>query len=167
MKNKLPLLFLLGFVLIGLIINSCKKNTQSAIPALFTNGKWQLASVLVTNTNNAVTTTTTFNTVCDSTQMFTFNTDNTCTYTNFSCIPQKSSGHWSLSADQLTLYVADMTCDTSAIGGKAKPFAQAQIVNLGDYSLVLQTGDYNVIPTTTNKTRVVRYGFVRQKASIK
>jgi len=67
--------------------------------------------------------------------------------------------------------VPDMTCiDTVStkvpgvtIPGTTNPFVNAQIYNLGQYSLVLQTGDYNIIPTTTNKTRVMRYGFVRRK----
>ncbi|HEY0244494.1 MAG TPA: DUF5004 domain-containing protein [Mucilaginibacter sp.] len=167
MKNKLPLLFLLGLILINLLSNSCKKDTQQTIATLFTGGSWQLASVLVTTTTNLNQVVDTINVNCDSIQMFTFNTDNTCTYTHFNCIAQKkSSGTWSLSTDQLTLK-ADMLCDTNATGGKSKPFVNAQIYNLGQYSLVLQTGNYDVIPTSTNTTKVIRYGFVRQKASIK
>jgi len=166
MKYKIPLLLLLGFVLINLFINSCKKDTQGSISSLFTQGKWQLASVLVTNTSGLTTTIDTLNTTCDSTQVFTFNTDNTCTYTNFDCKPQVANGHWALSTDQITLS-ADIICKDTTAAGTSRPFLVSQIVNLGQYSMVLQTGDYNVIPTTLNKTRVVRYGFVRQKTSIK
>jgi len=162
MKRKHWLLFLLGFVLTGMVVNACKKNNETTVPLLFTRGKWQLASVVVTITKGSTTVLDTLNTTCDSTQLFTFNTNNTCTYTNFDCKPQVSNGSWSLSQDQLTL-VADMTCkDTTAVG-TSKPFINAQIVNMGQYSMVLQTGDYNVIPTSTNSTRTVRWGFVRQK----
>ncbi len=106
----------------------------------------------------------TLNTTCDSTQVLVFNAGQTCTYSNFDCVPQKSSGNWSLSTDQLTLN-ADMTCKDTTKTGSSKPFYGAQILNAGVYSLVLQTGDYNVIPTTTNSTRVVRYGFVHPKTT--
>ena len=162
MKRKHWLLFLLGIVVTGVIVNGCKKNNETTVPVLFTQGKWQLASVLVTITNGSITTIDTLNTTCDSTQVFTFNTNNTCTYTNFDCKPQVSSGSWSLSQDQLTL-IANMTCKDTTAAGTSKPFLNAQIVNMGQYSMVLQTGDYNVIPTTTNSTRTVRWGFVRQK----
>src|SRR3954471_9886475 len=108
MKNKALPLFLFGLMLIGLLINSCKKDNQGTIETLFTSGKWQLASVVATvYLGDAVTSTTTLNTTCDSTQIFIFNTDKSCTYTNFDCLPQKSAGTWSLSSDKLTLY-ADM-----------------------------------------------------------
>ncbi|MGZ3756818.1 MAG: DUF5004 domain-containing protein [Mucilaginibacter sp.] len=165
MRYKTPLFFLLGVALIGLVINSCKKDTSGSIPTLFTQGKWQLASVLVTHTNGNITVIDTLNTTCDSTQVFTFNTDNTCTYTNFDCIPQVSKGTWSLTSDQLTLN-AQVTCKDTTSAHSSKPFSNAQIVTLGQYSMVLQTGDYDIIPTATNKTNVIRYGFVRQKTSI-
>ena len=161
MKFKILLLSLVGFVLISLVINSCKKDNSGTISALFTDGRWQLASILVTNTDGIITTIETLNTTCDSTQVFTFGS-NTCTYSNFDCIPQKSSGSWSLSKDQLTLY-STMTCQDTTAKHSSMPFDTAQIVTLGQYSMVLQTGNFNVIPTTINKTRVVRYGFVRQK----
>src|ERR1700749_3531311 len=103
MKNKFPLLFLLGIILINLLSNSCKKDTQGTIASLFTNGNWQLASVTVTTTVNMTQKDTTLNTNCNLTQILIFKPDNTCTYTNFDCIPQNVSGHWSLSADNLTL----------------------------------------------------------------
>ena len=166
MKNKVPLLCILGLILINLLSNSCKKDTQGSIASLFTNGNWQLASVTVTTTNNMVQKDTTLNTTCDSTQIFIFKTDNSCTYTNFDCVPQKAGGHWSLSSDNLTLSSDIVLKDTTTVG-TSTPFKNAQVFNAGQYSLVLQTGDYNIIPTTTNKTKVVRYGFIRQKTSIK
>jgi len=168
MKYKIPLLFLTGFILIAVVYNSCKKNDdqQTAIPALFTNGYWQLASLTVTRTDSGTVVTDTLNATCNQKQIFTFNADKTCTYSNFDCLTQTAKGTWSLSKDQLTLMVPDMVCiDTISATkkGMTNPFVNAQIYNLGQYSMVLQTGDYNIIPTSTNKTRVMRYGFVRQK----
>jgi hypothetical protein len=165
MRYKTPLIFLSGVALIGLAINSCKKDTSGTIPTLFTQGKWQLASVLRTRTNGNITVIDTLNATCDSTQVFTFNTDNTCSYTNFDCIQQSKTGTWSLTPDQLTLQAA-VTCDDSTSLHSSQPFGNAQIVTLGLYSMVLQTGDYDIIPTPTNKTTVVRWGFIRQKTSI-
>jgi hypothetical protein len=164
MKYKISILFFLGFIIITLVVNSCKKDPRGTITSLFTGGRWQLASELVTYTNFGVTTIDTLNLKCDSTQIFTFNTNHTCTYSNFDCIatPSPPKGNWSLSADQLTLYSTIICRDTTA-KHTSMPFDTVQIVNLGQYSMVLQTGNFNVIPTTLNKTRVVRYGFVRQK----
>jgi len=156
---------------IGLIINSCKKDNQNSVEVLLTRGKWQLASVLVYNFvgSSQVGTTDTLNTNCDSTQIFSFNTNNTCTYTNFECIPQKSNGSWTLSSDNLTL-ISNMLCTDTLIGGKLdsvqrKPFQNTKIINLGQYSLVLETGDINTFFTSTTKRRIVEYGFVHQSAS--
>jgi hypothetical protein len=165
MKNKTPLLIVLALLSINLLSNSCKKDNQGTISSLFTNGNWQLASVIVTTTDSLITVTDTLNANCNLTQLFTFNADNTCTYTNFDCQSQTKSGNWSLSTDQLTLY-SNITCNFTSVALSSKPFINAQIYSIGLYSMVLQTGDYNVIPTQTNKTKVIRYGFVRQKAAI-
>src|ERR1700761_3791972 len=111
MKNKIPLLFVLGLILINVLSNSCKKDKQTSIQVLLTNGTWQLASVyqayLVGDTLKREDT---LNTLCDTTQLFTFKSDNSCTYTNFNCLHQPvASGHWSLSSDQLYLS-SDMIC---------------------------------------------------------
>jgi len=174
MKNKKILFSLTVAVLViaGLVINSCKKDNQNSVETLLTRGKWQLASVLVYNFvgSSQVGATDTLNTNCDSTQIFTFNTDNTCSYTNFECIPQKkSTGNWTLSSDQLTL-ISNMLCADTLIGGLpdpnlTKPFINTKIINLGQYSLILQTGDVNTFYTPTTKRRIVQYGFVHQVAN--
>jgi len=166
MKNKIRVVIVLGLALIGLIGNSCKKDNPGTVSSVLTAGNWQLANILVTTTTNLVSITDTINATCGLTQLLTFNTDNTCTYTNYDCLAQTASGHWSLSADQLTLS-SDMTFKFTTQALSANPFANAQVFNAGQYSLVLQTGNYNVIPTTTNSVTVVRYGFIRQKAPIK
>jgi len=169
MKNKKIVFFLLtALALTGLGVNSCKKDSSGNVQMFLTHGSWQLASVLVINYlgTSQVGTTDTLNTNCDSTQLFTLNTNNTCTYTNFECIPQKSSGSWSLSNNQLLLR-SNMMCADTLKGGisdpnKVQPFINTQIINCGQYSLVIQTGDINVFVTSTTRRRIVQYGFVHQ-----
>ncbi|MDB5024735.1 MAG: hypothetical protein JWP78_2490 [Mucilaginibacter sp.] len=164
MKLKFPLFFLCCFVLISLTTNSCKKNQQDYIQTLITQGKWELASVVVTHYTGAATNSMdTLNTTCDSTQIFKFNTDKTCSYTNFDCLPQSVNGHWSLSADQLFLY-ADMVCQDTSAAKSSKPFQTAKIINLGQYSLVLQTGNLETYYTPTQVRTITQYGFVRVKS---
>jgi hypothetical protein len=167
MKTKIPFLFVSGLLLINLLSNSCKKDAQTSIQTLFTTGKWQLASVEKTiSVGDTIKLDTILNTTCDTTQLFTFNADKTCSYTNFDCIHQPpANGHWSLSDDQLFL-ISDVTCkDTTAVGS-SKPFAIARIDNVGQYSLVLTTGDIQNYTSNTRRT-IIRYGFIRQKASAK
>lgn len=164
MKNKHPLLFLIGFIAINLLSNSCKKDTQGTVQALLARGTWQLASVLVYNyvgSNN--TSTDTLNTNCANNQTFTFNADNTCTYLNFSCIKQTTTGNWQLSQDRLTLQSTMMCHDTvrTTVDTITTPFRNARIVNLGQYSLILETGDINGGFLPTDKRHIKRYGFVR------
>ena len=164
MKNKTPLLFLLGLVLISLLANSCKKDTQGTIESVLTSSGWQLASATATTyLGDAVTSTTTLNPNCGLAQIFAFKTDNTCTYTNFDCIQQTSTGNWTLSPDKLTLYV-DMTCRDATTAGSLKPFELTRIINLGQYSMVIETGPVSNNSTTIPRT-IRRYGFVRQKTT--
>jgi hypothetical protein len=163
MKSKIPLLFVLGLVLINLLSNSCKKDNQTSIQSLLSNGNWQLASVYraqyVGDTLKHIDT---LNTLCDTTQIFSFASDNTCTYTNFDCVHQpRASGHWSLSTDQLYL-TSDIVCKDTTAAGSSKPFLNAQVFNLGQFSLTLRTGDIQNY-TQSTKRKVMRYGFVRQK----
>lgn len=173
MKFKHAILLLLVLFTINLCVNSCKKvDTRKAnIEALFTNGTWQLASVIVLNYVGSTELTPvhadSLNTMCDSTQLFTFASNGTCSYTNFDCLPQpKGTGLWTLSNDNVTLY-STVACKDTLKGGvinpnTAMPFATAKIVNLGQYSMILQTGDINTYYTPTTKRIIVQYGFIRQ-----
>lgn len=171
MKNKNLFFFLTVTVLIagGLIINSCKKSNTGNVQVLLTRSPWQLASVQVFNKLGSSTISTdTLNVNCDSTQIFTFNSNHTCTYTNFDCIPQKASGSWTISGDQLTLISTIAMTDTLTTADTVKndkPFQNTKIINLGQYSMVLQTGDVNKLITSTTKSRIVQYGFVHQLSS--
>jgi hypothetical protein len=163
MKIKYILLLFTG-LMIAMVINSCKKQNQVTIQTLFTGGSWQLASVLATHyVGNTMVSVDTLNTKCNLTQLFTFNSNNTCTYTNFDCIQQSTaSAQWSLSTDEVTLFANVVCKDTTAVGSST-PFANAQITNLGNYSLVLLTGDIATNYSLTAKRRIVQYGFVRVK----
>lgn len=165
MKSKRLLLILTGLV-IALIINSCKKNTQSPIHSLFTGGTWQLTSLQVTYyTGNQADSTVTLPVPCK--EDFTFNADNTCTYTNFDCITQTSpAAAWSLTGDQLYLQT-NVVCKDTVSGSvvNTTPFSYASIQNLGQFSLVLWTGDIQPNYSLTAKRKIYQYGFVRQKVN--
>ena len=160
LKNKYALLLLLG-LMAALGINSCKKSSQSPIHALFTGGSWQLASVLAFNSiGNSLISTDTLNISCSLVQQFTFNSS-TCTYTNFDCLTQSpAAAAWSLAPNQLFLD-AEVVCKDTTLAGSSKPFQNAKIVNLGQYSMILQTGDIQPNYSLTKPRRVVQYGFIR------
>lgn len=165
MRTKTLLLLFTGLTIV-ILYNSCKKDTQGSIQTLFTTGTWQLASVQVFHyIGSQQISADTLNTDCDLVQNFTFNKNNTCTYTNFDCVAQPiASGNWGLTENKLFLE-ANMTCKDTTAAGSSKPFANSQIINLGQYSLILQTGDIQPNYSTTKKRTIIRYGFVRQKTN--
>ena len=161
MKKRYLLLLLV--LVVGFIVNSCKKTGQNPIETLFTGGTWQLASIEITKyTGNTQISDTTINDTCS--QFFTFKADFTCTYTNFNCLTQPiATGQWSLTPNKLFL-IADMACDSTATL-TVKPFINAQIFNLGQYSMVLSTGDIAPNYSLIRPRQIVKYGFIRQKLS--
>jgi hypothetical protein len=162
MKFKSRLLLVCGFAAIGMLVNSCKKSNQDYIQSLFVGGHWQLSSMQVSYFTGSLTDSVVLrDTSCSFTQLLTFNADKTCSFTNYSCKQQTSSGSWSLSNDKLFLY-SGISVDSSGI--TIKPFKNAQIVNLGQYSLILQTGDLQTYYPANMKRVVTRYGFVRVKS---
>ena len=150
-------------VSITMLSNSCKKDSQSTVESLLARGTWQLASVMRLNYIGGTNVSTdTLNTTCLLSQTFTFGTDNTCTFQNFSCISQAAKGSWLLSDDKITLLSTLSAKDTLAGATvTATPFQTARIVNLGQYSLVLETGDLSSYYLSTDKRHVKRYGFIR------
>jgi hypothetical protein len=164
MKNKYPLLFLLGLIGVAVFSNSCKKDTSGTVENLLARGTWQLASVQVFNyVGSSNTSTNVFNTTCTLNQTFTFNSDGTCTYKDFSCINQTSTGKWELTEDKLTLK-STLSCQDTLAGAtinNATPFKTARIINLGQYSMVLETGDLSSYYLSTDKRHIKRYGFIR------
>ena len=160
MKTKLLLFVLAGAVLIGLAVNSCKKSSDY-LPTLLTNKQWQLASLQVQyNTGAYQDSLVTLDTTCTLTQIFKFSNNGSCGYANFSCLSDSSSGHWSFSNDHLYLNT-DMVCQTDT--GKIVPFKSARIINLGQYSMVLQTGSLETYYSPTQKRKIYIWGFVRVK----
>ena len=170
MKHKIIFFFIACLLLAGAAINSCKKDNNTSIQTLFTTGTWQLASVRVTNYLGSSTVNTYYlnDTACTKTQYFTFPTNGTCTFTNYHCITQLTTGTWSLSKDQLYLMV-NMTCLDTLTGGKVTKltpvFTYTKIMTLGPYSMVLQTGDIGAYYTSTTKRTIYQYGFVHQTAT--
>lgn len=161
MKKRYPLL--LFVIAIGIIVNSCKKTGQDVISTLFTGGTWKLASVETKKyVGNQQMSDTTINDTCS--QFFTFKPDNSCTYTNFTCVGQTASGTWTLAKNQLYLY-ADITLKDTSAAGTATPFKNAQIQTLGQYSMVLNTGDIAPNYSLTQPRTIVVYGFVRQTSA--
>ncbi|MDR3694362.1 lipocalin family protein [Mucilaginibacter sp.] len=159
-------LFIIAGLVTALVINSCKKTSISSIQQLFTGGTWELASFqTIYYTGNQADSTVTDSSTCLNSQFFTFNTNNTCTYTNFDCITQTSAAAtWSLTGNQLFLQTS-VVCKDTTKAGTSTPFAYAQIMNLGIYSLVLNTGDIQPNYSLTAKRKVFVYGFIRQKGT--
>jgi len=141
MRYKRSLWLMMG-LLTGMVVNSCKKDNPYTIKVLFSCVKCEFASVLVLNfTGSTQTSTDTLNTNWGLTQYFTFNTNGTCTYQNFDCVSQPTpSGTWSLTSNQLYLQ-SNIVCKDTTVSGSSMPFSNASIQNLGDYSLILLTGD--------------------------
>jgi len=168
MKSKRRFLILIGLTLISIGVNSCKKQSQSVIAQLFTGGYWELASVTATHYTGPVTDSVVnlnSDTTCLLKQIFTFNTNNTCTYTNFDCITQTTTpASWSLTANQLYLQ-ANVVCKDTTAAHSSMPFAYAQIQNLGQFSLVLNIGDIQPNYSLTQKRVIYQYGFIRQKST--
>lgn len=164
MKFKIRLLVAFGFAAIGLLVNSCKKSNQDYISTLITGNQWQLSSITKTNFIGASSISVeTLDTACNLTQVFKFNVDNSCTYTNFDCLTQSNKGTWSLSQDKLFLYV-NMVCQDTTSAKSSMPFQTARIVNLGQYSLILQTGNLETYYPPTEARTVYQWGFVRVKS---
>ena len=169
MKINIRLLLLIAVVAIGLMVNSCQKTKQDYIATLIAQNQWQLSSATVmTYIGSSQISQVTLDTTCLVTQIFKFNPDNTCSYTNFDCLTQATKGTWGLSQDKLFLNVNMIAKDTIARAGDttthSKPFQTAKILNLGQYSLVLQTGDLETYWSPTQQRVIYQWGFVRVKS---
>ena len=166
MKNKNIYILSALAIVAGFLVNSCKKTDQSNIPNLLTAGVWQLASVQQTYyIGDSRIKTDTLNAKCDTTQTFIFNKDNTCTYTNFECkVQPTATGKCSLSNDKLFLF-SDIVCLDNTAKGSSTPFSNVKIINLGQYSMVLETGDIGLYYSSTQRRTIRRYGFIRQRTA--
>jgi hypothetical protein len=151
----------------GCLLGACKKADDVGIQALLTSGKWRLASWRVeilhndtSKSNNLLYTTCRFN------QDFTFNSDGTCSYENFACSEQQSRSTWNLNSDNISaVYLrSNLQAKDDSVSATVTPFVDAQVVNLGQNSLVLQTVAADTLrrlPNIVVRRVVTRYGFVR------
>ena len=168
-KKLLSFGLIFGALIVFTTSFSCKKNNQNYLNTLLTNGHWQFASLVVTQYHGDTTISSdTIFANCSLAQNFTFNPNGTCTYTDFSCVEQTSTGHWAFSKDYLNL-MSDMACkDTLAtdttVNGNYVPFKNAKIVNLGQYSMVLKTGDLQQFYAPGQARTINTFGFVRVKS---
>ncbi|WP_147322080.1 hypothetical protein [Mucilaginibacter conchicola] len=159
---RYPLIAVLALVFF--VINSCKRDNTDNISVLLTSGYWQLGSLTrLDYLGSTPLADTTY--VCDSVQTFTFNKDNTCTFENFGCAANVVTGKWSLSSTR-TFLISDLT-EPDSTGKPYQPFINARINNLGDYSLVLETGDIQNYYDATDRRTLYRWGFVRKRTSTK
>ena len=161
-KYKFSFFLLLALTAVTLLVNSCKKDNSDNVQYFLTNGTWTLASVqrfhYVGDTQGI---TDTLNANCQTKQTFVFNSDNTCTYQNYHCITQSSSGTWNVDQANVSL-TASLPAQDTLKGSivMVKAFSAASIITLGQYSLVLETGDIQPFYKATTVRTITRYGFV-------
>jgi len=165
-KSKSTLCFILFIMLSGWMISSCKKtDEQASINTFLTGGRvWRLASMQVYHYNgDTLKRTDTLNTTCTRNQTFYFDTDGTCTYTNYSCLDQISAGTWKMITQDSLRIQSNMVCNDTTRAGSSKPFHNAQIINLGQSSLVLQDEFISVLrtkPVLVLSRKITRYAFI-------
>ncbi|GAA4339912.1 hypothetical protein GCM10023149_50930 [Mucilaginibacter gynuensis] len=161
--NRNTFAFIFSVLAITLLYYSCKKEKNATIAPLLASGSWQLASAQVTSyTGDTQDSLVKLDSGCVFKQIFTFKADNTCTFTNYHCQESTTTGNWSLSNDRLFL-ISDIAFQDTTVIGKARVFENSRIVNLGQYSLVLEVGDIQTNYGSRQKRRIARYGFIRQK----
>lgn len=151
-KGSILIVLIIGVTL--LLVNSCKKDNNDQLSYYLTNGPWSLASQQVFHfVGDTLKKTDTINLAC--TQKLSFNSDNSSAYQNYKCNSINGTGSWNISTDNLTL-------QSPIILGPDTLFKNAQIINLGQYSLVLQTGSINPFYTSKTVRTITRYGFIHQ-----
>ncbi|MBW4888202.1 hypothetical protein KXQ82_00680 [Mucilaginibacter sp. HMF5004] len=149
--------YLLLFVVIGgvaMLSNSCKKDNNDQLSYFLTNGTWNLASQQVFHfVGDTLKKTDTITLAC--TQKLTFKPDNSALYQNYKCNSGTATGQWNITQDNITL-------QSPIIIGTDTLFKNSQIINLGQYSLVLQTGSISPVYTSKTVRTITRYGFIHQ-----
>lgn len=154
MKYKFFLLLLCGLGITTMLTNSCKKDNSDQLSYFLTNGTWSLASQMVFHyVGDTLKKTDTITLAC--TQKLVFNTNGTSQYQNYNCNNSSGSGNWNINQDNLTV-------QSPIIIGKDTLFKNAQIINLGQYSMVLQTGSISSYYTSKTVRQITRYGFIHQ-----
>ncbi len=164
-KNKFSLTVICVLMLSSWLVSSCNKGDEtSSVDIFLTSGLWRLASVRVQTLHGDTTIRRdTLNTTCRFNQTFTFDRNGQCTYEYFSCIDQVTKGNWQLiRTDSVILRSGMVSKDTSKLG-TTMPFRKAQVVNLGQNSLVLEvvlTDTLRRLPVVVLRRRITRYGFI-------
>ncbi|MFD1255663.1 hypothetical protein ACFQ3S_02540 [Mucilaginibacter terrae] len=167
-KSKLPVVIVLAFMLSGWFISSCNKGDEEQTISTFLtdrDGLWRLASLRVETLHGDTSKRRdTLNTNCVFNQSFTFKPDGTCTYEDFSCLDQTTNGTWELATTDSVIFRSNMVCKDTTVTGTGRPFAKAQVLNLGQNSLVLQvvrTDTLRKTPLVVLRRRISNYGFIR------
>lgn len=156
MMKKLHFSFLSVMLFTCLAINSCKKSDQTSLTDFLTQRPWKLAlKQRLAYINSALVKTDTLESACQLSQTLTFNSNKNYTYQNYSCSKSTISAPWSITSDYLYLNLNSIISINST---KAKNVAR--IINLGQYSLVFDTGDINTVHKITDSVIVFRYGFI-------
>lgn len=152
-------------LVIAMGVYSCKKNDErSTITTFLTHPKgWALASMQVqTYHGDTLKRTDTLNTNCNLDQTFKLTTDGHCTYENYSCMTQLARGDWSMQLDSL-LFRSNIVCQDTSAAKRTQPFFLANIINLGQNSMVLQTVRIDTLtkkPAVVLRKRITRFGFI-------
>lgn len=152
---------LLCIMAISLLLNACKKDKDTAIDSFLTNGTWQLANLQeFTYKGSILQKTDTINKKCAINQKITFNDDQSCNYSgNFQCNNQTANGKWNLIKRDTIRLQSDLSLKDST-NQFTEPLKDARIINLGQYSMVLETGDINPVYTSQQIRKIFRYSFV-------
>lgn len=161
MNYKFLILSVFSAMVLMVLSTSCKKtNTDTPTYFLTSGGAWILASQQVFHyVGDSLASTDTIN--VGLTQQFIFNNDNTCTYSNYHSIAQNAAGSWQFNSDSLTVQ-AKISCKDSVNGSVVTdmPFSDAEVDNVGQYSLVLKTGYLGSFYTPKTVRKITRYAFV-------
>jgi hypothetical protein len=156
----------LGYILTfisGLVIlmnTSCQKD-KTSIDYFLTNGTWQLANLQeYTYIGSTLQKTDTINKKCQLLQLITFNTNQSVNYSgNFQCNTQTAAGKWSLFQKDTIRLQSDLLLKDS-LNQNIQPFKDSRVLNLGQYSLVIETGDISPVYTSRQVRKILRYSFV-------
>ncbi|RYE29999.1 MAG: hypothetical protein EOP42_13120 [Sphingobacteriaceae bacterium] len=154
--TKLHLKFLTVLLLACFTFSACKKNDRASLTDFLTQKPWKLAlKQRLAYLNNALVKTDTLESNCQLSQTLTFNNNGNYTYQNYACANRNVSAGWSFTPDYLYL---NLNSIISINSDKAQNVAR--IINLGQYSLVFDTGDINLTRKATDSVIVFRYGFI-------
>jgi hypothetical protein len=159
-------LLILALMLNGWLVSSCKKdNEQSSITSFLTGDRvWRLASMQVqTLHGDTLKRTDTLNTDCEKNQTFSFNSNGSSTYEDYCCRDQTSTGTWQMTTQDSIMLKVNMVCEDTTKIGRSKPFANTQVINLGQNSLILRSvkiDTFRKTPVVVLRRKITTFGFI-------